>query len=347
MKIFILCNDGSPIGVTMRSIWGDKHRVGVGGAELALLTMCDEWHKAGHDVVLFNSPTSKNASPFEQRGVDDYDPDEKCDVLIIFRSVNYRAVNGSTDLKVWWSTDQYSTGNYADFRQYVDKVVCISPFHVDYFAKTYNINDAIQIDLPVRTYDYDDYPRNIVEKVPYRFIFTSVPDRGLDLLLSWWPTILHQLPQASLVITSDYRLWGSLAPRNNEKFIRKSFGLENVEFLSAISRERLINEQLKATVHLYPCIYDELFCIAVAESMVAGVCPVTSSFGALRTTNMGILIDLDPRSPSGKKEYIDKAVYIANAIQDSDINLHILKHDAIRRFNPASIIREWNEKVFK
>ena len=40
MKIEILCRDGSPLGVTEKSINGDDGRLGVGGAELALLTLC-------------------------------------------------------------------------------------------------------------------------------------------------------------------------------------------------------------------------------------------------------------------------------------------------------------------
>ena len=38
--IHVLANDGSPLGVTEKSIFGEDGRVGVGGAELALLTMC-------------------------------------------------------------------------------------------------------------------------------------------------------------------------------------------------------------------------------------------------------------------------------------------------------------------
>ncbi len=62
MKIDILCNqepNGSFIGVTSKTVWGDSQRIGVGGAELAIITMAEEWTKAGHDVVLYNSPWKK------------------------------------------------------------------------------------------------------------------------------------------------------------------------------------------------------------------------------------------------------------------------------------------------
>ena len=33
MKIDIICNDGSPLGVTPMDIFGDSGRIGIGGAE--------------------------------------------------------------------------------------------------------------------------------------------------------------------------------------------------------------------------------------------------------------------------------------------------------------------------
>ena len=47
MKIDILANDGSPLGVTMNSVWGKDGRIGVGGSELAILTLCEGWTEMG------------------------------------------------------------------------------------------------------------------------------------------------------------------------------------------------------------------------------------------------------------------------------------------------------------
>lgn len=342
MKIYVLTNDGSPLGVTEKTIWGDSAQIGVGGAELALLTMCSEFSKLGHEVVLFNDPREANASSFEQRPIHKYDPKEACDVLIVFRSPNLRMISAEKCLKVWWSTDQYSVGNYGAFRPFVDKVVCISPFHVEYFREQYKINDAISIDLPVRLYDYEN--KNI-ERVKNRFIFTSVPDRGLGILLDIWQKIKQDVQDASLVITSDYRLWGAGNDRGNTRYISQSMVLEDVEFLSAVPRQRLIEEQLKADIHLYPCIYEELFCIAVAESQVAGVIPVTSDFGALRTTNMGRIILGNPRDSLTKQAFIKQAVEICKTGVD-DSYRNDLQKKAIERFDPKRILKEWENKVF-
>lgn len=339
MKIHLLANDGSPLGVTTKTLMGnDPVQVGVGGSECGLLTMCEVWQKAGHEVVLFNDPREQNASPFEQRAIGSFDPNEHRDVLIVVRSPNLRIVGAKADLMVWWSHDQHTVGNFASFAPLVDKIVCISPYHQQYFAQKYNITNTISIDLPVRVWEYENQN---VQKVKNRFIFTSVPARGLDVMLDIWPMVLRDVPDATLVITSDYRLWGMRLGGGNEKFIARAIHMSNIQFLSAVPRLRLVEEQLKAEVHLYPCIYDELFCIAAAESQVAGVYLVSSDFGALATTNMMTIHKGDPNT--NKKAYSSSGVEFCHQQVHS---LDDIQKKAKQRFHPDTILKEWDEKVF-
>jgi len=115
MRIDILCNDGSPLGVSEKSINGEDGRMGVGGAELALLTMCRAWHDAGNRVTLYNSPDPQGSSVFFQKPIDSFSPQAPRDVLIIFRSPNTRIKDGAKGLKVWWSTDQRTIGDFKEF----------------------------------------------------------------------------------------------------------------------------------------------------------------------------------------------------------------------------------------
>ena len=340
MKIHVLANDGSQLGCTLSTLMGnDPKQLGVGGAECALLTMCELWHNRGDEVILYNNPRLKDGSPFEQRKIVDFEPDEDRDVLIVFRSTNIKAINAK-GLRVWFSCDQFATGNFAQFRQFVHKVVLISPTHDDYFKRVYGINDGIVIDLPVRVWEYEG--KNI-EKVKNRFIFTSVPARGLDTMLEIWPRIRQEIPDASLVITSDYRLWG--CGRGNELFLGKALGLDGVQYLGAVTRPRLVEEQLKAEIHMYPCNYEELFCIAVAESQVAGAYPITSDMGALPTTNMGLLISGDLEQH--KNDFVDWSIDVSKNRDFYAMQTKALQKRAIERFHPDRIMSEWDSKVFQ
>jgi glycosyltransferase involved in cell wall biosynthesis len=219
----------------------------------------------------------------------------------------------------------------------VHKVVLISPTHDDYFKRVYGINDGIVIDLPVRVWEYEG--KNI-EKVKNRFIFTSVPARGLDTMLEIWPRIRQEISDASLVITSDYRLWG--CGRGNELFLGKALGLDGVQYLGAVTRPRLVEEQLKAELNVYTCNYEELFCIAVAESQVAGVLTITSDMGALKTTNLGMIISGDPNVT--KDEFVKWSVAVANKHYIGAGQS--LQYKAKARFHPDRIMSEWDTKVF-
>jgi hypothetical protein len=94
MKIDYLTNDGSPLGVSLATLLGnDPNQVGTGGAEAAMLTLCEEWTKAGHQVRLYNDPRPGWDSPFEQLPIGAFNSQDNRDVLIVFRSPNLRMID--------------------------------------------------------------------------------------------------------------------------------------------------------------------------------------------------------------------------------------------------------------
>lgn len=288
MRWAFYCNDGSPIGVAPPDINGR----GVGGAELALMSLTRALAEAGHEVRVYNDPIH----PGQYDGVlyttrTNYDNTE--DVFVLFRSPNPTLHHTNAAVKLFWSCDQYTQGTYSkDIFPYVDRIVCISPFHVQYhLAQSQAPQDRIgYIDLGVRVEDYDQQ----VERVPYRCIFCSVPDRGLSYMHMVWPMVKAEIPEATLVITSDYRLWGAGAPLNDS--YRAAFvGVEGVDFMGCIPRPQLVQEQMRAELLTYPSIYMELFCLAVAEAQVAGAVPISTGTGAIPTTLMkGMLTESLP-----------------------------------------------------
>jgi len=339
MKIDILAVHGSPLGVTLKTLYGEDGHMGVGGAELALLTLCEAWAKEGHDVTLYNNPYQPIDVPFKQRQLNFFNPQEDRDVIIAFRAPN-RYMQSCKGLRVWWSTDQCTIGDYREFATQVDRIVCISLNHQNYFKKTYGIENSILIDLPVRLNDYVQS----LEKIPNRLIFTSVPARGLDILANYWMDIKHEVPDASLVITSDYRLWGCF-DAGNEQFRVKWIGKPDVNFIGAIPRRQLCMEQLQAEVLAYPCNYDELFCYTVAEACVAGTYPITSAIGAIPTTSFGTSLDGDPTSSVWKSAFISA---IVDFLMDKEKEYKgaMIKKLAWDRYSPKVIVQKWQDRIF-
>lgn len=346
MKIEILCRDGSPLQVTEKSIFGEDGRMGVGGAELALLTMCKGWHDRGDEVILYNDPKVPNGSCFEQRPVSAYSPQSDRDVIINFRSPSPDKIASSKGLKVWWSCDQFTIDNYSAFAPMMQKIVVISPFHDHYFRTHYGIQNSIVIDLPVRIWEYDNELEKGIERVPKRCIFTSMPDRGLYELAPLWRRIVDAVPEAHLVVTSDQRLWGEgLSPEHTYPYRAAFGGLPSVTYHGAVNRRHLVQLQLEAELHLYTCIYEELFCIAVAESQVAGAYPITSGVGSLSTTNMGKIIEHMPTDYRFMDAFVECAVSMLNG--DIKEQSSALQQKARERFSLENILEQWDERIFK
>lgn len=340
MNIDLICNDGSPLGVVWGDIYGYNGRIGVGGAEHALLTLCEAWAEAGHRVRLYNNPKG-TIEKFEQYPVDSFQRhDPSRDILIVFRSPNKRILGEVTGKKIWWSTDQFTVGNFQEFSTKVDKIVTISPFHANYFYSRYGIRGTTTIDLPVRLQDY----RQEIKKKKNSLIFCSVPDRGLDILSKAYKKIQARIPDVTLTITSDYRLWGA-ASAMNERHLAKFLGADGVRFLGAIPRHEVVKHQLEAQIHAYPCSYEELFCYSVAECSVAGAYPITPPTGSLETTNMGTLINGDFNSSAWLHRFTD---YIVETLSDQTTlqsKQEILMENARKRFSLEAVLPQW-ERVF-
>ena len=224
----------------------------------------------------------------------------------------------------------------------VDKVVCISPHHAKYFKEMYGIMDGISIDLPVRTWEY----KEPVQKIPKRCIFTSIPDRGVMELHAAWPRIHREVPEASLVITSDWRLWADWCTEEQIRHYKISYARHpNVIYRGAILRNELVRIQQEADVHLYPSTFNEMFCISVAESQVAGAFPISTDVGALKTTNMGTVLHGNAQDPQWQDLFVKKSIELLTQDNLSQKQKWV-QEVAKKRFSIENILNQWEEKVF-
>lgn len=351
-NIALYCNDGSPLGVTPDSVYED----GVGGAELSLLSWSETMAARGHTVTVYNNP-EQSVNMYDGRlqfkRQDQFRPSESVDVFIAFRSPNPHLTAAQARIKIHWSMDQYTIGRFdRDVFPFVDRVVCISPFHAQYHKATYNVDPrkVTHIDLGVRL---DDYTQP-VNKIPGRCIFCSISDRGLEILHDVWGYVLQHVPHASLVITSDYRLWFRTKndtyqglhragnTRHRLQWLESRF--PDISFLGKVDRAVLTREQQKAVCQPYPCTYDELFCVSTAECQVAGAYPITATTGALATTNeFGQLIGGNPRAGAFRKAFASALVdHLTSFDQD---RLDTMSRLAKRRFDWNQIAGEW-ENLF-
>lgn len=341
LKIDLLCNDGSPIGIIPADIEGR----GVGGAELSMLTLMDVLARRGHEVTVFNNPREPGVyGDVTFAHLDGYENRKPRDVVIIFRSPNKRYRRDQmpkTVRKIWWSTDQFTVGSFSALAQTVDHIVTISPHHHAFFQQHYAINPKkmTHLDLGVRLEEYDQE----IEKIKGRLIFCSIPDRGLPILHAAWALIKRDVPHASLAITSDYTLWGVTA--NNSQHRLQWAGKEDVLFQGKVPRSKLVKLQLQSEILAYPSVYEELFCISAAECQVAGAVPVTSAAGSLPTTNeFGITIPGNPKTATWVDAFSSRIVsLLTHENEYLEERQAMMMRGARGRFDWNKIAERWEE----
>lgn len=316
---------------------------GVGGSEAALILLSRELAKKGYLVEIYNNTkVTGTFNGVHYHNVAEFRLTDYCDVFILFRAPYplIRYVNAQT--KLFWSCDQYTSGLWrSDVFPYVDKIITISPYHEKYIQAAYGPTDkTYTIDLGVNVEEYKDQ-----EKVPGKLIYCSVPRRGLNNLLTLFPEIKKRVPHATLVITSDYRLWGQESGLN-EEFIRAFSEMPGVTFLGKIPRSELVTHQKSAEIMAYPCDYEECFCISALECIAAGAVPVTSDIGALKTTvaEAGIVLSNTPGYPEYDIKFVESVVtLLTNKEKINELRLNAIKH--IKSHDWSVIAGTWEELI--
>lgn len=338
MRIDVVTIGGSSWGVTPPEI----ETPGVGGSELMLLQWSRVMASRGHEITIFNNPRKPGIyAGVSFKDEKEFDKTQYRDVFISFRGPKYdETVGGNFGIAVGWSTGQSERSYQEPWHALTDGIVGLSEFHLADNKKRYPENPHTMkiMEIGSLAREYPPTP-----KIPYQFIYNSVPIRGLIHLAEIWPIIRTRYPTARLLVTSDYRLWNGGTDPQNSEYQTIFNGMPGVELLGAIPRSELVRRECESEIHLYPCAFDELFCISNSEAQMAGCYAITSSVGALATTNF-----TGYKSPflPGTNAFRDDVLREIDALYAQDAASRAVQHKAIReaahkRFNWDRICDQW------
>jgi glycosyltransferase involved in cell wall biosynthesis len=226
-------------------------------------------------------------------------------VSVLVKQWSSAAANAGP-LRVFLATDVHVPDPEALARciQWSTTSLALSPFMRSSLSQAVSTPGMGVLSPPIALDDYaraDEHRGRVL-------LYCSVPDRGLYYLKDLFPAIRRRVSDATLVITSDFSLWGKAAAK--DAFTGFFKGQSGIEYLGHVDRPRLVAEQLRARVLAYPCTFPEGFCIAAAECMAAGAVPVATNAFALTTTvgGAGVLIDGRPRSWFYRRRFVNAAV---------------------------------------
>jgi len=207
------------------------------------------------------------------------------------------------------------------------QVFCLTEWHVEHMS---NIFPGLKHLLVPFYYgiDFDKFntSKNI-QKIPYKFIYSSFPNRGLLQLLQMWSKIYKREPRATLHIYSDVDgEWVNRVEGPQMILIKEllnSLKGMNIYYHGWVSKQELSLAWLTSDIWFYPCTFMETFCLTALEAAVTNTVAVCSNLAALKNTvgYRGILIDGDPTLESWQDNAIN---VLFNSITNLQLKNHLL-----------------------
>lgn len=246
---------------------------------------------------------------------------------------------------IWLSQDP----NANLWVQNVDKFFVLSPWHKEFFLKHHKNADPTKTVISRDGIDLARFSHRLT-KEPGRMVYSSSPDRGLDVLLDCLPEIRKCVPHANVHVFYGFE--------NLEKAIKHRGGRPGeLEWMNAIKvrlddpgvvyrgrvgQTQLAKEMCKAEIWAYPTAFTETFCMTGAEEMAAGNPVITSDLAALSTTvgDAGILIPGWNGSPEYKARFIDEVVTM---LTDKDRWRHYHEKSLLKAkaYSWEGVVDEW------
>jgi FkbM family methyltransferase len=198
-------------------------------------------------------------------------------------------IKSSKPVKILWAHDNCDQPQFLHLPELVsqiDMIVCVSNWERDQYIK-YNRAPAEKlIVIPNGIADFF-VPKNPKSKTA---IFFSAPHKGVAPLPNIWRQVIKQHPDAKLKVFSSACLYENAdmdIPANQAAMsaIEELKTLPNVLYSSCIDREDLLAHIQDSAFFIHPNVWEETFCVSLAEAMACGCFPITSDIGALPETS--------------------------------------------------------------
>lgn len=224
------------------------------------------------------------------------------------------------------------------------KVVFVSNWQMGEFIRLYGID-----------WDRCAVVRNAVDPVPtegpwqtdlVRLIYTSTPQRGLDVLAAVFDEVSAEDPRVALDVFSSFGLYGwEEADKQFEPLFSRLRANPQVTVHGARPNEEVRAALTRAHVFAYPSTWAETSCLCLMEAMTAGLVCVHPNLGALYET-AGALTQCYQWTPDKTahaavfKRELKRAIARVREMTTVD---HGLVAYARRSFSWESRIAQWNE----
>jgi glycosyltransferase involved in cell wall biosynthesis/SAM-dependent methyltransferase len=329
----------------------------LGGSETAGLCLMRELAALGHNVFAF----TQTDKPGMYDGVcyiplqafQSFATTTPHDICVVQRLPELFSSHMESKLNVVWAHDlalKREERKISGTSWNIDKIACVSNWHAEQYRQIYGLEPDVlyptRNGIDLNLFDGLD----VLEHNPKKLIYTSRPERGLDVLLDRiFPELLKRDPELQLYLAGYDNPVEHLAPFYEAINARiREFG-DRIVHLGSLTKRKLYSHYASAGCLVYPTpssiakSFSEVSCITVMEAMAAGLPVVTSNRGALPETlapNAGSLILGEPSEDIYVASFCDA---VMSYVQDKDAAkaASTAGRAAAKRLSWADTAKQW------
>lgn len=275
--------------------WGPPSVVsGIGGSEEAVIYLSKELVNIGYDVTVYNSCGDYQG---EFEGVKykqffEFNPNDEFNTVIAWRGDIFGPTLKAKKKLVWMHDVPQPDQFKGDL--HFDKVIVLSEYHKSLLPK--NVPEE-KVFVSSNGINGSDFSLNGVVRNPYRMIYTSSYDRGLQHILRCWKDIKDEVPEAQLDVFYGWDTYDAMVEKGmrDPEFKKKMVLLLNqdgVKEHGRVGHKRLVREFKKSGLYVYPSHFEEISCISAMKAQACGCVPVVTNYAALKeTVKKGVKVD--------------------------------------------------------
>lgn len=322
---------------------------GIGGSETAVIEIAKEMSKRGIEVTVYN----KSAHPYggvqidgvTYRSYQEFNRLDEFDVLWLWRSPALCDYELKANKIIVDMHDVSTPATFTEERlSKIDHVFVKTDYHKSLYP---NIPEdkfvVVGNGIDLTRFDAKE------ERDPFRIIYTSTQNRGLEQILDMWPKIRKAIPKANLHVFYGWNTFYQSHKDNPAKLawmqtMEEKMQQPGITNHGRVGQQELAKEMLKSTIWLYPTTFPEIHCITALEMQASGVYPITSGFAALAETQVsGVKIDGTPSENLDK--YVGELVF---AIQNPDTLTKDIEKgcDYVKQCSWQNVTDKWEETLW-
>ncbi len=322
------------------------------GSEEATIRLCRQLAKLGWDVTVFGNPLEDEGTYEGVRYVQYYklNPQDTFNVLVIWRQPGLLSTNWNTKKTYLWLHDIPNPLDFTKERvEKVNKIIPLSRWHRDCLPEL--PDDKFMISA--NGIDLDQLEDKNVKRDPYRCIWTSSYDRGIEHLLKIWPDVKKEVPEANLHIFYGWGLFDKLYYNNPERKMWKERMVElmkqpGVTEYGKIGQEQIIDEYMKSGIWAYPTHFGEISCISAMKAQACGAIPVTIDYAAVHeTVQYGVKIKGDIYDQETKEAYKKALIKALKDHKWQEEERVKMVPWARKKFDWSLVSKQWQKEFLK